>query len=470
MNIETFGPPYRRLQAARERVTLPSIHGDRTTTSTKMTSRSRSIAPAPPLLPRCETAKLKAATVLHTPPENRLPGGIISKPSPLKSCHFCGRGFGNASLGIHEKLCGEKLLRKHAETAAGPLQAQHGHGPTALSHHRNRKAVVIPPHRGSAMPQSWEPFTCECQYCGGRYGQHSIAMHAKSCSIRQQQTHRMRPHPLGHQESMRPHPLGHQKSMRPHPLGHQESRPRRTMKGDSHSVSPTCELAVVPRPGTRTLNRSLLTEGGHDVPTVVAMTTDHTVVCERCGGSIPSSCVSVHSRICGTKPASELTGRPITFPSQVKMTVDGVGDGELKRKVRVSDSRGPPTVVCYICGREYGTKSISIHEPQCLRKWQTENSKLPISERKPLPKKNTSIGKKPSVLHVMSREETVVIGIPASALTPSNLEKFVESYYLQSYEEFERDLQPCSKCGRTFAPEIMVKHAGRCKAEPLRKK
>uniref|UniRef100_A0A2I2YS77 C2HC/C3H-type domain-containing protein n=1 Tax=Gorilla gorilla gorilla TaxID=9595 RepID=A0A2I2YS77_GORGO len=30
--------------------------------------------------------------------------------------------------------------------------------------------------------------------------------------------------------------------------------------------------------------------------------------------------------------------------------------------------RRPPAVVCYICGREYGTKSISIHEPQCLKK------------------------------------------------------------------------------------------------------
>lgn len=45
----------------------------------------------------------------------------------------------------------------------------------------------------------------------------------------------------------------------------------------------------------------------------------------------------------------------------------------------------PPTMVCYICGREFGTKSISIHEPQCLEKWRIENNKLPKSQRRPEP-------------------------------------------------------------------------------------
>uniref|UniRef100_A0A8C5MKD7 Zinc finger protein 475 n=1 Tax=Leptobrachium leishanense TaxID=445787 RepID=A0A8C5MKD7_9ANUR len=47
----------------------------------------------------------------------------------------------------------------------------------------------------------------------------------------------------------------------------------------------------------------------------------------------------------------------------------------------------PPTVVCYICGREFGTKSISIHEPQCLKKWHLENEKLPKNLQRPEPKK-----------------------------------------------------------------------------------
>jgi hypothetical protein len=43
--------------------------------------------------------------------------------------------------------------------------------------------------------------------------------------------------------------------------------------------------------------------------------------------------------------------------------------------------------VCYICGREFGTKSLPIHEPQCLEKWKIENNKLPKERRRPMPRK-----------------------------------------------------------------------------------
>jgi len=47
----------------------------------------------------------------------------------------------------------------------------------------------------------------------------------------------------------------------------------------------------------------------------------------------------------------------------------------------------PPMILCYICGEKFGSKSISIHEPQCLKKWQVENDKLPKRQRQPEPKK-----------------------------------------------------------------------------------
>ena len=49
--------------------------------------------------------------------------------------------------------------------------------------------------------------------------------------------------------------------------------------------------------------------------------------------------------------------------------------------------RKPKAVICYICGREYGTKSIAIHEPQCLQKWHLENDALPKNLRRPVPQK-----------------------------------------------------------------------------------
>ncbi|KAI1239754.1 zinc finger protein 474, partial [Lamprotornis superbus] len=71
-------------------------------------------------------------------------------------------------------------------------------------------------------------------------------------------------------------------------------------------------------------------------------------------------------------------------------------------------ARRPPTVICYVCGREYGTKSISIHEPQCLKKWHQENDNLPKHLRRPEPKKpevRTVQVLKPSLCHVETTAE-----------------------------------------------------------------
>jgi hypothetical protein len=47
--------------------------------------------------------------------------------------------------------------------------------------------------------------------------------------------------------------------------------------------------------------------------------------------------------------------------------------------------KGPPAVYCYICGKMFGTRSIAIHEPQCLEKWRLENEKLPPHQRRSEP-------------------------------------------------------------------------------------
>ncbi len=463
------GSKHQRRQAegiGKERITLPSIHGDHTTTtytntSARMSARGRS-NPSSPFPPRGRTAKLKAPRVLHTPPKNRrsLPGGIIASSSPLKTCHFCGREFGGASISIHEKQCGVRLLKRQAVAAEDTdFQSQITDNSKSCDRIDVKRASRNKlDRRDLAVSKSWEPFSCQCQYCGEKYGQHSIAVHERRCPNRLQQASHIRRHTLSHQDSEVPTEV-----------------PRKADKtSNAQPLSPGSELIILPRPQTRTLDRSLLIEGGHGLPTVAAMTVnpeEQFVVCVKCGCSVPVDRTSVHERACRTRATSEVTGKPLVFPSQARMTIGEKGfKQEERRKDVVIGSGKPPTIVCYICGREYGTKSISIHEPQCLRKWQIENSKLPISKRKSLPKKRTTVGSKaPSVLRVTSREDTVIVGHLPDACSAQNLEKFVEDYYLQCYEEFERDLQQCSKCGRTFAPERMVKHTGRCNAKPLKK-
>ena len=37
----------------------------------------------------------------------------------------------------------------------------------------------------------------------------------------------------------------------------------------------------------------------------------------------------------------------------------------------------PKMLMCYICGREYGTKSLEIHLKTCKQKWDNEQAQKP---------------------------------------------------------------------------------------------
>ena len=48
-------------------------------------------------------------------------------------------------------------------------------------------------------------------------------------------------------------------------------------------------------------------------------------------------------------------------------------------------AKRPKAIICYICGREYGTKSVTIHIKSCQKKWEIEQSQLPKKKRRPCP-------------------------------------------------------------------------------------
>ncbi|NWS98853.1 ZN474 protein, partial [Mionectes macconnelli] len=99
----------------------------------------------------------------------------------------------------------------------------------------------------------------------------------------------------------------------------------------------------------------------------------------------------------------------------------------------------PPTVICYICGREYGTKSISIHEPQCLKKWHQENDNLPKHLRRPEPKK------------------------PEARIVQAKGFYDLDSLNEEAWTSAQTQLVPCDICGRTFLPDRLIVHQRSCK-------
>ncbi|GAB1607406.1 hypothetical protein Ahia01_001024100 [Argonauta hians] len=99
----------------------------------------------------------------------------------------------------------------------------------------------------------------------------------------------------------------------------------------------------------------------------------------------------------------------------------------------------PRTVICYICGREFGTQSIGIHEPQCLKKWKIENSQLPKKERRPVPVKPQTV--------------------PLGGKDDYDLDLINE----EAWSSSQANLAPCKVCGRTFLPDRLLVHQRSCR-------
>lgn len=115
----------------------------------------------------------------------------------------------------------------------------------------------------------------------------------------------------------------------------------------------------------------------------------------------------------------------------------------------------PVAVVCYICGREFGTKSISIHEPQCLKKWHVQNDQLPKKMRRPPPRKPEPL---PDIAISGSGAKTAGKG-------QYNLEQINEA----AWQASQANLAPCENCGRTFLPDRLMVHQKSCKpGKPLK--
>merc|ERR1712117_900683 len=113
-----------------------------------------------------------------------------------------------------------------------------------------------------------------------------------------------------------------------------------------------------------------------------------------------------------------------------------------KREVAVRRIKMPP-VLCYICGRQFGTKSIKIHIPNCEERWEIEQAKLPKSERRPVPQAPDSF-------------DRVIRGeVKGDQL---------QEYNTNAFKDFnEKALSECPNCHRTFLPRPLEIHLRSCK-------
>ena len=318
--------------------------------------------------------------------------------------------------------------------------------------------------------ESWEPFSCACKHCGLKFGKHSITIHEKKCSRKQQgETLRVQSgDDVVEVSDTIPNVSRPQLVARIITIG-LESSPYDEL---------TISASLPPRPETQTLRHSSLRDSGYGLPYVPSVSdsqhSEHSVssevnngtgkhemtLCDRCGRVIATDRVKVHSRLCKPETHGQVKTSSVKFPSACNLL-------RVEKSNRVPKTK-PPTVVCYICGREYGTKSISIHEPQYLKRFETENQKLPINKRKPLPKK--LVEERTKVARFVSVEdEMVMISAQSADHHPYKdlVDETMDFIFQQCYSDFECKLVPCKRCGRRFAPDRHKIHEPNCSAKPL---
>lgn len=177
--------------------------------------------------------------------------------------------------------------------------------------------------------------------------------------------------------------------------------------------------------------------------------------CSKCGRTFLPDSLKKHIKSCkGGKKGSPGKTSPTrkTSPGrsgfeEEKKAGGGIKPGKIEKpKKKAVPGCGPPGVICYICGRKYGTKSIDIHLPQCEKAWDAQEAKKPKGERRPCPQKPKTF-------------DDIKIGGKGAA-------KAMEDYNEEAFKNYnEKALEPCERCGRTFLPDRLVIHLRSCKGK-----
>lgn len=158
------------------------------------------------------------------------------------------------------------------------------------------------------------------------------------------------------------------------------------------------------------------------------------VICKTCGKTFTIHSIDKHKVACDKKVEIERKEQE----AQRKHDAGPMHVGRL------------PGVVCYICGRNFGTTSIEIHEQACLAKFRKENNELPKKERRPEPIKPQT---NKEAIEQMMKEKKLGGNKEYNELAAIN------DINAAAYNQ---NLVPCPNCQRTFNADALKFHAKAC--------
>jgi len=434
---------------------------------------------------RPKTVILKQPKVLASSSSDSNRTAAFTPGSPLSACPLCGKSFTSHSLTIHLKTCKSKLAKDTStpETTKDPPNASC----------KDSSADSSP--RSAPRRKTRRPGMLECCFCGKEFTMLEMEVHVPKCM---------------ESDSRFPPDITSPAVLRDRLADLTEQMDLMAYDGfmDSRLVCHSCGRKINPermeahlRACSGKQEKKVNVSSKSTQPSSAPLAKKPlTIVCHICGKEYGTSSIQIHQRQCfkknveknlpspllqsrsfqshsggksGSAPATtarvlptdskDASGKPGNKQVALKQDSKGGGCGNVSIKFPKSSPqqkpppertvfRKPPSVVCYLCGREYGTKSIAIHEPQCLKKWHNENDKLPVSKRRPEPKKP-----QPAMDDVTKVKGTTDGKYSIDALNEA------------AWQSAVQQLVACGKCGRTFNADRVAKHESVCNATPRKK-
>lgn len=258
-------------------------------------------------------------------------------------CYICGREFGAHSIDMHERQCAKRWESNKSKDSVEPKTRNRASGGTRQVSDPWKTNKVLPPissfeDQYKSLEDIRLPSQCETQ---------PLATESEQKLI-----HLVRPKTVT---------LKHKFESDSDTTEINNNTSETTSDQGSDGISVESDVSF-DRPGTVTLDDR---PGNHSPDNDADLVRPGTVTLRKHSTDDGQTTVDCTSSGSSSPPSS---GSPFSTPVPSLFN-----EKQNITPLRMRSSKNPQMLVCYICGKEFGSKSLKIHEPQCLKKWRIAN-------------------------------------------------------------------------------------------------
>eukprot|EP00659_Diplonema_papillatum_P014590 gene14590-22316_t len=302
----------------------------------------------------------------------------------LSACPNCGRTFLADRLAVHLRSCSTSASGGGSKPVSGKDPVPQASSPPPTSR----------PTSQSGRPVGVKPQFLVCSLCGQQFGSKSLGIHIPQC---------------------------YEKKMLQWKSGDPATRGPKPKDPATTQVSAPSDLYSVDD-----FNKEQFEQYNSNLSR-----------CPNCSRTFLPDRLQVHLRSCnpnasggGSKPAPG--GGPVGSPESKP---------HASSKSQKEQGARPNMLVCYLCGNQFGTASLTIHQAQCYVKQLTWWERADPATRGPKPKDPAKHG--PSTADLASCDK--------------------DAFNNDQFADYKDNLSACPNCGRTFLADRLQVHLRSCK-------